>query len=365
MIRVLQVVRIMNRGGIESFLMNVYRNINREEIQFDFLIQSETKGAFDDEIMKLGGKLYHIPYLTDCGYYRYCDYLYRFFIQHSDYKIVHSHMNSVSGPILKMARKAGIEGRIAHAHIGKLEGNFKQRLVRRILQFSIPNDATYLLGCSELAARCIFGKKAHKAIIIHNAIDLEKFVYREALRNQMRKSMQIENKFVIGHIGRFVEQKNHTFLIDIFYELQKIKEECILLLIGDGILVEAIKKKVDSLGINEKVLFLGVRSDISELMQAMDVFLFPSLFEGLPVTLIEAQAAGLRSFVSDQISDEVCITNNIQMLSLDQPAKMWAEQLNNCNYNRMDTSDFVKKAGYDIIKSTNELVHLYYNSIEN
>lgn len=365
MIRVLQIVRVMNRGGIECFLMNLYRNIDRENIQFDFLVQVDVEGAFDREILRLGGKIYHIPYLTDVGYVEYSKILFRFFKEHSEYQIVHSHLNSMSGPVLKMAAKVNIPVRVAHAHNGKLKGNFKERMLRSMLQSNIPQYATHLLACSQDAAKCIFGRAAKKAHIIHNGIDFTPFVFRESVRKEKRQELDIADKFVIGHVGRFYEQKNHKFILDIFYNIQQEREDAVLVLVGDGPLRQDMKKKAEAYHIENKVMFLGVREDIGQLMQAMDVFLFPSLYEGAPVVLLEAQTNGLQCIISDIISNEVAVTNFIHALSLSETDKEWANvvlRIKPTEYSvREEAIKYIENTGYDIREVVKQM-SLFYQS---
>lgn len=361
MVRVLQIVRGMGQGGIENFIMNLYREMDREKIQFDFLIQVKERTAFEDEIKSLGGRIYRIPYITDVGYFKWKKELYHFFKEHSEYKIIHSHLNSMSGPVLLEAKKTGIPMRIAHAHIGELEGGFLMRLERKILQRNIPRDATNLLACSRIAAECIFAQKyGAKAQIIHNAIPLEKFAYNEIIRQKIREQWGVKNELVIGHVGRFNEQKNHTKLIDIFYEVQKKREDSILVLIGDGILKKNIEQKVKLLGIEEKVRFLGICDNVNELMQGMDVFLFPSLFEGLGIVLIEAQMAGLPCVVSNKIPKEAFIGSSIYKVGLDENVLVWRKKILSIKLmSREKRKIGVNHIEYNIQESKSKILNIY------
>ena len=281
-IRVLQVVTIMNRGGLETMLMNYYRKIDRSKIQFDFMTNRSERGDYDDEIEALGGRIYRMSPIKPGNYRKYFKELDKFFNEHKEYKVVHSHINENSGFVLRAAKNAGISCRIAHSHLSDLKLDYKYPF-RIYARKNLKGNVTDYFACSRRAGEWLFEKKiinSGKITILNNAVDSHKFKINEIIRNKARKDLGIENKKVIGHIGRFNPQKNHKFLIDIFNEVYKKDKDTILLLIGDGYLKEKIQDKVKALGLENGVMFLGVRKDISELMQAMDLFLFPSQFEG-------------------------------------------------------------------------------------
>jgi len=364
MIRVLHIVGKMDRGGIETFLMNVYRNINREKIQFDFLTcATETPGDYDNEILDLGGRIYQVPGRRQ-GWLGHLRKLHEFFKEHPEYSIVHAHVSSLTNvSVLRIARKYGIHCRIVHSHNTREGGSAIHKCLHRINQLTLATYATDFFACSDLAAKWMYPKKQYKEgryCVINNGIDTKNFAFNEDSRKEKRRQLGIEGKYVIGHIGRFHRQKNHHFLIDIFAELKARDEDCVLLLIGDGELRTSIEKKVRDLGLTESVRFLGVRSDIPDLLQAMDLFLLPSFHEGLPVVLVEAQTAGLRCCVSSAVSKEANITNLVEFVNLENSVEVWANAvLKNKNYLRKDTADVVTAKGYDITQIAEDLQKWY------
>ena len=270
-VRVLHIVTYMGRGGLETMLMNYYRHINRDKVQFDFLVHRDFEADYDKEILTLGGKIYHISRLIPWSH-SYREKLNHFFREHPEYKIVHVHQDCLSSVALQCAKECGILVRIAHSHNNAQDKNLKY-LIKLYYMKKIPNYATDLFACSEAAGKWMFGEKAFQ--VVHNAIDIEKYKYSPAIAQKVRKQFNIENKIVIGHVGRFNPQKNHEFLIDIFAECIKRNSNVVLMLVGDGNGKKKIVSKVRALGINDKVIFMGVRSDVNELLQAMDVFVFP------------------------------------------------------------------------------------------
>lgn len=303
-LRILHAVVNMNRGGAETLLMNLYRHIDRTKVQFDFLTCKE--GVFDEEIRSLGGKLYRIPHITEVGHRGYIQALNHFFQEQAFYQVIHSHMDKMSGFVLRAASKASIPVRIAHSHNTRSEGGIAARLYKWYAGRHIRTAATHYMACSNAAARWLFTGKEKPALIMQNGISCGQFAFSEGIRSKLRKELGIsEDYLAVGHVGRFAPQKNHLQLIDIFHQLQHRKQNSVLLLAGDGPLRPAVEQKVNALGLEDKVRFLGIRSDIDRLLQAFDVFVFPSHHEGLPVTLIEAQGAGLPCIISDHITAEV------------------------------------------------------------
>jgi glycosyltransferase involved in cell wall biosynthesis len=303
-LRILHVVVNMNRGGAETLLMNLYRNIDRSKVQFDFLTCKE--GVFDKEILELGGKIHRIPYITDVGHRGYLRALDKFFVSNPNYKIVHSHMDKMSGFILHSAKKANIPVRIAHSHNTKSEGGIIARVYKWYVGSNINPHATHLYACSNAAAKWLFGKRNGNATILKNGIESDKFQFSVEKREQVREELQLsEETLVIGHVGRFAKQKNHIFLLDVFAGLNKVVPDSILILVGNGPLQPKIEEKIKDLNLTGKVKLLGVRDDVDHLLHALDLFVFPSLHEGLPVTLIEAQGTGLRCIISETITKEV------------------------------------------------------------
>ncbi len=368
--RVLQVVSCMNRGGIETFLMNVYRRIDRTKIQFDFLCCSSLYGIddkcdYDDEILQLGGKIFTVEDPKKVGPKNFM-YQVKEIINKGQYDVVHSHVFLLNGIILKVAKDEGIVKRISHSHTS-LDCNktsIKRLVYRFYMKKLIIQNATFLLGCSSKANEYLYGKsyKRLNAKVINNAIDVKNFEFDPIRREKVRNTLGINDKFVIGHIGRFSPEKNHDFIIDIFKNINEKNTNSILMLIGgDNGLESYIRDKVKKEGIFKSVIFMGMRTDISDLLQAMDVFVFPSVYEGLGMVAIEAQATGIKCVVSDRVPDEVKITDLVEFISLNKQAGFWAEKIltYNNDYKRLDTCEEIIQAGFNIKEVSNELEQMY------
>ncbi|NRG44680.1 glycosyltransferase family 1 protein, partial [Bacillus sp. CRN 9] len=354
-IRVLQVFAKMNRGGAESMIMNLYRNIDRSFIQFDFIVHTEDECSFDEEIYKLGGKIYRVPAYKGSNHVSYIKEWDRFFNYHPEYKIIHGHMRSTASIYLKIAKNYGFIT-IAHSH-NTSSGNGFPAIAKNILQYPIRYIADYQLACSRAAGEWLFGKQVYKKdsfYILNNAIETKNFVFNNTIRDKIRKEFLIEDKLVVGHIGRFHQQKNHELVIEIFQKVYEKNNNALLLLVGEGELRPSIEKKVKNLGLNNSVIFCGVRSDVSELLQAMDVFLFPSLYEGLGIVILEAQASGLPCIVSDKIPREAFVTNLIQEVSLNSSIDIWAEKILKYTQDNKRKNKYkqIKSNGYDIVQTT-------------
>ncbi|HGH7181628.1 glycosyltransferase family 1 protein [Bacillus luti] len=364
-LRILQVVTIMNRGGLETMLMNYYRKMDHNKIQFDFIVHRNDKGHYDDEILELGGKIYRMPQIRPGNYRVYFKKLDDFFVRHREYKIVHSHINENSSFVLRAAKRAGIPYRIAHSHLSDLGIDMKLpfRLYARLLMQDNPN---LYFACSKKAGEWLFGEKAshHKEVIVlNNAVNIEEFKYNAEIRREIRNKINVKDKLVLGHIGRFNKQKNHNFLIEVFKAVHEKRPDSVLVMIGDGYLRKTIEKKVDNLGLTSHVKFLGVREDVSNLMQGFDLFVFPSLFEGLPVVLIEAQAAGLKCIVSNNITSETDVSGRIEFESLENTPDVWAEKILSSSYGRKDTSNLLRANGYDTKTMAKWLTDYYINQV--
>ena len=373
-LRVLHVIVSMNRGGAETFIMNIYRNINRRKVQFDFLLHTIKKCDFTEEILSLGGKIYSVSnpayqkLPTLCSIIKYQNELDLFFKKYSSYQIIHTHMSGRSSEVLKFAKKNNVSARIAHSHIILNQRNLK-RLAYEISGYGVRKNSNFFLTCSKGAAVSLFGiNKVKKKEIYYlpNAIEVNKFTYNYEYRKTIRKELKISNRFVIGHIGRFDDQKNHKLIIKIFKEIYSLNPNAILLLIGSGPLKTYIQKKIHQLKLDEVVFFLGTRSDVPDLLQAMDVFLFPSKYEGLGIVVIEAQAAGLPTIVSEHIPEEAYVTDLIESVSLKAPVKVWAEKcLEYSNGNkRKDTSEIIIKKGFDVQSTTKWLEEFYLKLVK-
>lgn len=363
-IRIAQIMGKWVGGGVEAVVMNYYRHIDRTKIQFDFLCDEDSTDIPYEEIEKLGGKVILIPPYQKV--FKYQSVL-KNVLKSGHYNIVHSHINTLSVFPLLAAKRAGVPIRIAHSHSTTNKKEKKKNLMKLILRPFSKVFATHYMCCSELAGCWLFGNKTYdkgQVYLLNNAIDLDKFKYDENIRNKKRKELNIDNKtLVIGHIGRFVEQKNHRFLIDIFDELHKEVNNSILLLAGQGPLLKEIQAKVKKLNLEASVKFLGQRNDASELYQAFDVFLLPSLYEGLPVVGVEAQASGLLCELSDDMTKETKVLSTTRFIGLDKDAKEWAKTIiNDFNqFERKETKDEITRNGFNITKQANNL-EVYYLS---
>ena len=371
-IRVLQVFTTMGRGGAESMIMNYYRHIDRSKVQFDFIVHRNQPAAFDDEIKALGGSIYYLPEINPLFPKQYYQELRTFFKTHNQYNIVHSHINTFSSFPLKIAKEFGIETRIAHAHIAMdpidLKSTFKskssiiealKKALKLQLKKNIHKYPTHCFSCGTKAGKWLFGEKANFKVM-NNAVDARSFTFDPDLSDNIRKELDIENKHVLGHVGRFTQQKNHAYLIHVYAEVLKRNSNCVLLLIGTGPLENEIKLLSKQLGITKQIKFLGMRTNIAELLQAIDVFIFPSFFEGLPVTLIESQAAGLKILASDTITDEVKLTNDISYLSINESPGIWANKINSfLPVKKKNNLDLIVQNNYDIISNALEIETFY------
>ena len=361
MVRVLHIVTNMDRGGLETMLMNYYRHMDREKIQFDFLEHRREHAAYDDEIESLGGRIFRLPRLTplSSNYFRALN---AFFAAHPEYRIVHSHLDCMSTYPLRAAKKAKVPVRIAHAHSTNQDRNWKLAF-KLISKKLISLYATDLFACSADAGEWMFGTK--DVHILPNAIDIERYAFNLLIRNQTRKALGLDDAFVIGHVGRFSAVKNHSFLIDVFAQIKRQKPNSKLLLVGAGSEMQAVQQKVNALGLGADVIFTGVRNDVANLMQAMDVFVFPSQYEGLGIVLIEAQAAGLPCVVSDVIPREAYLTDLVTAEKLSSSVESWAEKiLEKREVLRTDRRAEIAAHGFDIIAEAVKLQEFYINVYE-
>ena len=357
--RVLHVIQRMEAAGSQTLLMNLYRNIDRSRLQFDFLVHYKEKQFFDSEIEELGGKVYRLSVREDYNFVKYYSQLNKFFQEHDEYKVVHGHMHSLGAVYLNCAKRRGVPVRIAHSHSNSSARNMK-RYIKEIMINLYKKNANYLFACSKDAGKYMFGDSEFS--VINNAIDSEKFIFNSDIRNKLREELNIKNKFVLGHVGRFEIPKNHNFLIEVFSEYCKMNNDAVLLLIGTGSLEEKIREKVNKLELAGKVIFLGNRRDVEQLYQAMDVFLFPSLFEGLGIVAVEAQAAGLPCICSENLPNEINLSTLFHPISLKDSISMWTKKIkieSESNKQRIDMSDSIKKAGYDIKYLAREMENFY------
>lgn len=360
-VKVAHVIGKMVGGGVESVVINYCKKIDKTKIQFDFLIDSDSTYIPHDELNKLGNIIIIPPYQN---IFTYCKELKKIF-KKNKYDIVHSHINTLSFIPLYIAKKSKIRIRIAHSHSTSNKKEWKKNIIKNILRPFSKIFATHYFSCSEFAGRYLFGNKTFnegKVSVINNAIDIDKFLYNEDIRKQKRKELGLNDQLVIGHVGRFIPQKNHIRLLEIFKSITDIYDNnTVLLLIGDGYLKDAVKDKVKELGLENSVMFLGQRTDVNELMQAMDIFLLPSLYEGLPVVGVEAQASGLLCILSSAMTSETKVLSSTKFVSLDDDNNTWAKIIMDsyANYNRGNTSDEIVNVNFEIKTEAKKLENKY------
>lgn len=359
--RILQSLATLDRGGAEAMIMSLYRNINRSQIQFDFLVnERDAPYAFEEEVLQLGGRIFKIPKFNGRNLRIYRKKVHQIFEKHQDWKIIHIHNTSSAMLFMDIAKRFGMKT-IAHAHFDHDLKEFRA-YIQKILRKPIKHRADYLLACSRLSGAYVFNIPKEDVRVLNNAIETEDYLFNEQTRKRKRAKLGIKYETVIGHVGRMDDQKNHDFLIDVFREYQRLNPKSLLMLVGTGELREKLEKKVEEYGLTDTVLFLGVRADVNELLQAMDIFVFPSVFEGLPVTLVEAQAAGLPILASNRITEDVAITNLITFKSIDVEPLSWAKELDDLYVLlRRNMKQEIKDAGYDVKQTVKELEEYYQN----
>lgn len=362
-IRIAQIIGKWVGGGVEAVVMNYYRNIDKTKIQFDFICDNDSTNIPYQEIEQLGGKVILIPpYQHQKSYQKELQKI----LKQNNYKIIHSHINTMSVFPLYAAKKVGISIRIAHSHSTSNKVEWKKNILKNILRPYSKIYATDYFCCSELAGKYLFGNKTYnegKVFLLNNAIDLDKYKYNEKERNKQRKKLNInKDAIVIGHIGRFVKQKNHSFLIDIFKKINELNNNTILILVGQGPLENEIKSKVKKLNLDNKVIFLGQLEETNNIYQAFDIFLLPSLYEGLGMVLIEAQVSGLPCIASKEVPTIAKVTNNLHFIDLNN-LEEWTNYISKLEIKeRNNYLKEIRNNGYDIkIESKKlELKYLEY-----
>lgn len=361
-IRILNLFTNMNRGGAETMVMNYYRNIDRSKVQFDFMVHRQARCAYDDEIEALGGRIYRMPPIRPWTAVAYRKIVRRFYLEHPEYNVIHSHMSELGYYDFLEAEKLGIQVRICHAHSRPYEMDLKA-FVRWYYKKRMISHITHMFMCGQEAGVWLFGKEnCEKFIQMNNAVDAKLYAFDQDKRSHMRSILGLQDSLVIGHVGRFNPPKNHSFIIDVFEKIREFEPTAKLLLVGNdsGNLGDKIHEKVHTHGLDESVIFLGVRSDVPDLMQAMDVFLFPSLFEGLSVASVEAQASGLPTLISDGVPIECKKTELVEVLPLSAGADVWADKLlQMARYQRKNTYEQIKAAGFDVVENAQKLQQFY------
>lgn len=359
-IRVLHVLHCTDCGGAENMIMNLYRNIDRSKVQFDFLVHTRKKGFFDAEIKSLGGHIYHVPYYYVANELWYRAVLNDFFKKHPEIRIVHGHLGSCAHIYLSVAKKYGCFA-IAHSHSTDSKSLKPKSIAYKFFNLFTRRIADYFFACGTEAGLARYGKRVTKSNYfkcINNAIDSDRYIYSENFNVLVRNEFGLKNELILGHIGRMDEAKNQQFAIHVLKELLNKRKDAKLILIGDGQLRSILEDLAKNLGVEDDVIFTGIRSDVPKLLNAMDCFVFPSHYEGLPVTVIEAQAAGLKCFISEAVTKEVDITGRCEFLPIVDP-KLWADKILSSELTKVDTSEQIKAAGYDIHTTAKQLQRFY------
>lgn len=361
MTRVLQIIDHMETGGIQAFVMNVYRHINRKEIQFDFLLHHRGDHNYYHEIESLGGRIYYVePRSKGLSVNRHS--LEDFFSGHPEYKVVHMHESSLSYLVpLEVAAKFKVPIRIFHSHNSSISGSKLHYFLHWWHKREIGRVANRYLACGDLALKWMYSKTPveNNAQIIYNGISLSDYQFDNAVRSDVRKELGIKDELVVVHTGRFDMVKNHHFLIDIAKSLSDRAAAYKLVLIGNGSLFDNVKTYAHERGVEGDIFFLGVRSDVNRLLSAADVFVLPSFYEGFPVVAIEAMAAGLPVLMSDTISSEVAIKDNMTMKSLRDGADSWANEILGCRDKRIVNNSVLYERGFDIMNTVEKLRKIY------
>lgn len=368
MIRILHSVSNMDRAGIETMLMNYYRHMDRNKIQFDFLCNKTKPGAYDDEIKKMGGKIYHTPGLNPAIYPKYLKYMKNLFKENPEYRILEAHNGALGVYALYAAKKNDIPVRIFHAHGASITKDWKLP-IKLFCKSRLKANINYNFTCGVAAAECYFGKQSVENgdyEFIPNAIEVQRFIFNKNVRESLREKYNLQHKHVIGHVGRFMTQKNHTFLLDVFKKLAEQDSQAYLVLLGDGELMESIKGKVNDLNLTNRVLFVGNVGNVNEWYSAFDAFVLPSIWEGLPVVGIEAQASDLPCIFSDGVTREIGLTDKVQFVSLKASTSEWVQAFQNALKikERRDNTTLIREKNYDIETEAIKLQNRYLKLAE-
>ena len=363
--RILCIISSLDAGGAETFLMKLYRTAAPDAYQFDFVVSKED-GYYTQEVLHRGGKIYFVPIRTK--YLRKALYLIRKIVKDNGYDYVLKLTDSPLGVVDLLAAKAGGAKVLTVRSCNALSGrSFLGKVIDFFLRPILNCVANVKIAPSDLAAKYTFGEKQYlrgNVHLLNNGVDLSVFRYDAIARERIRQELSLENKLVIGHIGRFNQQKNHSFLLEVFAQIRKKRPDAVLLLVGKGELEQQIREQAESLGISDHIVFTGVRSDIPQLLSAMDVFVFPSFYEGMPNTVIEAQATGLPCVIADTITREADITGLVRYLPLSTHAESWAQTaLDMVSETRKDTKQDFYDHGYDIESVTRRFVSLVFGEL--
>ncbi|MDK2808259.1 MAG: hypothetical protein PWP24_994 [Clostridiales bacterium] len=363
-IRVLQILdKISNGSGVCSVVMNYYNYIDKDKVIFDFMVNEPVPEKIKATLEMQGSKIFIMPGLKNRNLFRYKKQLQKFFSEHKEYKIVHGHTPNAAAFYLTEAKKAGIKIRIIHSHNAIGSENLWKRFRNRILYKVAIKHANMYFTCGKKAAEYLYGKNFRKKYyILNNAIDLDKYKFDDSIRSEIRKKLNLEDNFVIGNVGRFCKQKNQKYSIGILEEVMKVDENIKLLLIGDGKQLDEVKLDAKRKNIADHVIFTGEVENVFDYLQAMDLFILPSLFEGLPVSCVEAQAMGLPCLISDTVTREIAFNKNVEFVSISDSPIKWRDQI--LRLKNINRENAVNISSYNIKDKASELTKLYCELIE-
>jgi glycosyltransferase involved in cell wall biosynthesis len=361
-IRVLHMIGTLEIGGSQSFILNIYSNIDRNKLQFDFIVDHPDRMDYENDVKQLGARVYIMPKFNGKNIREIKKAWNRFFEDHPDYKVLHSHVRSYASIYLPIAKKHDVKT-IIHSH-STSNGFGLLALVKSILQYPVRYQADYFMACSREAGEWLFGKKvceSNKFQVAKNAIDVKKYTFNERMRTEVRRELGLNDEFVLGYLARVVVPKNPFFIIDSMHEILKIKPTAKLLFVGDGDLLKSVKEKARIVGIDGSIIFTGARTDVERMLSAMDCYLLPSIWEGLGISLIEAQSSGLKCLCSENIPSAAIVTDLVQVIPLTEGSKNWAAKAveNDSDYKRENQYEKIKTAGYDIAENV-EIMSSFY-----
>ena len=353
-LRILHIFNGLNRGGMESRIMDVYRHIDKNKYQFDFYVESGEKGAFVDEILAMGGRVYYMSGSKCMNLPNFKEF--KHFITSHKYKIVFAY-NQWSGWYLKIAKEAGVPFRVANARTS-LQTKSLKNSIKNLVKLNSSKHATHCFAVSKLAGDWLFGEN-HDYNILPNAIDVNQYKFSSQKRARVRRQLDLEKNYIVVHVGNFRHEKNHPYLLDVFSEICKIRPEAKLVLIGKGD-ISMFSEQINGLNIDKNIIHLGVREDVSTILQGGDVFIFPSFYEGFPGAVLEAETSGLPCIIADTITSEVVLTRQVKRIPLSKGACFWAQMINTfVNIERENAWKDVLNAGYDINDLTDRLEQLF------
>lgn len=360
MIRILHMIGTLEMGGSQSFVMNLYKAIDRSKVQFDFIVDHPDRMDLEGEVRALGGKIYTMPMLKANNLHKVIRAWNDFFVKHPEYKVLHSHVRSYASIYIPIAHKHGLTT-IIHSH-STSNGSGPSSLIKAILQYPLRYQADFYMACSRQSGEWLFGKKvihSKNFFVVPNAIDIKRYAPDDTIRKDIRSSLGIGDEVVLGNVGRLHEAKNQNFLIDIFNEYHKKNLRSKLVIVGDGPLRANLERKIVELKLENSIILTGARNDVPNLMQAFDIFLFPSNWEGLPVTVVEAQAGGLPCLISNRVTKEVALTPLVKYISIDNGVEPWIAEINTTKLKKEPFNQKIIEAGFDIEKSVETMTSFY------